>query len=431
MSTPALSWHRRGCYYFRIKQTNVYFPKGWTLEQCKPHQARILLEYQATGIIPRNTARRLQETGPTVNMLIARYKLHCERHYVNKASVPTSEQNCIRQALRPLTRLYGPTALADFGPVALAAVRDASASGSWMNDAEREFAAKRGQPIGRCRNVTNRDLGRLKRLFRWGVSQQLVTAEKLVALETVDGIPAHRGRARETGDVGPPVPGAVDQVLPLLSRQLAAVATLQRLTGLRPSEALEAKVCDFDRTGELLAEFGLPLPPELAGKVWAFCPERHKNAWRGTKRIVPINEEAQALLRPWLDGRRPGDYLFSPAEARRERNLERRRLRKTRVQPSQRDRRKREPAKTYGAHYVETSYAQQVRKACLKAGVTPWTPHQLRHEAAHRLVRAYGKAIAQFILGHETVAMVDHYARQQVAQDRLIEAFQAVSGRAG
>ena len=81
---------------------------------------RIIAEWLSNG-------RRLpdEEAAPTVNELILAYWQFAQNYYRKPDGSPTSEIENIRQALRPLRRLYGPKHAAEFGPLALVATRQA------------------------------------------------------------------------------------------------------------------------------------------------------------------------------------------------------------------------------------------------------------------------------------------------------------------
>ena len=115
----------------------------------------------------------------------------------------------------------------------------------------------------------------------------------------------------------------------------------------------------------------------------------------------------QALLRPWLRGD-PAAYLFRPKEAEAERLAQMRRKRKTRVQPSQVDRKKPVRKRKVADRYLVRASCHAIRRGCRKAFPRPeiskikhkertpeqkaelkewdrghaWHPHQLRHNAA-------------------------------------------------
>jgi integrase len=100
----------------------------------------------------------------------------------------------------------------------------------------------------------------------------------------------------------------------------------------------------------------------------------------------------------------------------------RRRLRKTRVQPSQVDRSKPFAKKRPGKLYSRVSYQRAIRRACDRAGVPHWTPNQLRHLAATKIRAAYGLEAAQVILGHSKADVTQIYAARDLDKARLIVA---------
>ncbi len=117
---------------------------------------------------------------------------------------------------------------------------------------------------------------------------------------------------------------------------------------------------------------------------------------------------------------------------------EQRRSRKTRVQPSQRDRRKAKPKKLPSERYTSRSYAQAVAKAvgkantaracetckklqptercdaCKAAALPHWHPHQLRHTKATEIRREFGLDAARAVLGHRSPKITEVYAEIDV-----------------
>ena len=79
---------------------------------------------------------------------------------------------------------------------------------------------------------------------------------------------------------------------------------------------------------------------DRSGRIWVYTPESHKTKHHGRERRIYLGPVAQGILRPWL---RPElmAYLFQPKEAEAERRAGQRRNRKSPVQPSQQDRRRR------------------------------------------------------------------------------------------
>ena len=151
----------------------------------------------------------------TINELILAYFRHAQIRYV-KNGEPTSEVGCIRQALRPLRRLYGATHATDFGPKALKDVRQAMIDG------------------GRARKSINKNAERIRRMFRWAVEEELLAADVHARLGAVRGLGKGQTAARETEKVAPVPVEHVEAVLPHLPPPVAALVQLQLLSGTRP-----------------------------------------------------------------------------------------------------------------------------------------------------------------------------------------------------
>jgi len=149
-----------------------------------------------------------------------------------------------------------------------------------------------------CRNVVNWRIGRIKRVFKWAVAEELVPPSVFHGLQALAGLRYGRTEARETEPIKPVDDQYVDAVLPFVTPHVAAMIQVQRLTGMRPSDVCKMRPSDIDRSAD----------------VWVFEPYEHKNRWRGHRRLIPIGPKAQAILRPFLD-RDPEAFLFSPKES--------------------------------------------------------------------------------------------------------------------
>lgn len=310
----------------------------------------------------------------TVNELVLAYLRHVDGYYL-KDGQPTSEVKDIRLALKPLRKLYGHSLAREFGPLALKAVRS-------------KFIE-----LGLCRPEVNKRVGRVVRAFKWGAGEELLPPSVHHGLKAVEGLRRGRTTAREPEPVRPVADAFVDAVRPHVPRQVWAMIELQRLTGMRPGEVV------IMRSGDL----------DTSGRIWVYIPERHKTEHHGRERRIYIGPQAHAVLRPWL---RPdlAEHIFSPREALAERAQRLRSERKTKVQPSQRNRRKKNPKRGPGEHYTVRSYYYAIQSACERASVPRWHPHQLRHNAATRLRKEFGLDTARAVLGHSSPAVTAIYA---------------------
>ena len=86
-----------------------------------------------------------------------------------------------------------------------------------------------------------------------------------------------------------------------------------------------------------------------------------------------------------------------------------------RRKPNRVKRPKRQPRESYDS----SSYRRALQRACKKAGVQQWHPHQLRHNAATALREQFGIEAARLILGHRSAAVTEIYA--EVNRARAIE----------
>jgi integrase len=376
----------------RIDGRDIYLGRHGSPESWEKYY-RVLAEWRLGG-------RAAPPAGPSggdgipdlsVNELLLAFWKFAAGYYRRPDGSPTAELDSLRLALRPLRRLYGGTPARDFGPMALKTVRQS------MVDS------------GLCRRTVNQRTARLARVFRFGAENELVPAAVYHALKAVPGLRSGRSGAKEGREVRPVPDGHVEVVLPYLSRQLRAVVELQRWTGMRSGEALAMRGCDLD----------------TSGPVWVYTPGRHKGEVHGKQRQVFLGPKAQQVVRGWLRDD-PTEHLFQPGEAKEEHLAGRRRARVTPLTPSQRARtRKASPRRAPGDHYGTRAYCHAVGRACEKAGIPRWHPHQLRHSAATDLRKEFGLDLARIILGHSSLSVTESYA--EVDREKAI----AVMARVG
>jgi integrase len=254
-----------------------------------------------------------------------------------------------------------------------------------------------------CRSEINRRIGRIVRIFKWAVSEELVPPSVHQALQTVPGLRRGRADVRESEPVKPVADAFVDAIQLHVARQVWSMVELQRLTGMRPGEVCSMRSADID----------------TSGRVWTYTPQRHKTEHHGRERRIYLGPTAQAILRPWLRTELAA-YLFSPAEAMAERRAEMRQRRKTQVQPSQQSRAMSRPEKRPGDAYTVESYRRAIAYGIKRANreriergepeIPSWHPHRLRHSAATRLRREFGLDVARAVLGHSSPIVTELYA---------------------
>jgi integrase len=255
---------------------------------------------------------------------------------------------------------------------------------------------------GLTRTYINGQIERLRRVVRWAVSEELVQASVLTALETVSGLRFERSDAREPTPVKPVPREHVEAILPHLSSTVRAMVQLQMLTGARSGELALMRAVDID----------------TSGSIWVFKPTQHKNRHRGHTRSIFIGPRGQDVLIPLLVARARDAYVFSPCESAQEYRDRRREARKTPASYGNAPgtNRKTNPRRAPGEFFSRDAYRAAVVRACKQAGVPRWTPHQLRHSVGTWVRSEYGIEGAQIVLGHRKCDVTQVYSERDEAK---------------
>jgi integrase len=359
-------------------------------EESKAEYQRVLVEWEANG---RRLPAREAPSDLTVAELIERFWRWSEGYYRRADGTPTSEVDALRHSLRPLNYLHGQTPARDFGPVAVKAVRELMVHGY--------DHPKYGTQAALCRTEVNKRVKHLRRLFKWGAAEGLVPAAVLWGLQAVAPLKRGRSEVRESKPVRPVARAVVEETLPVLPPVLADMVRLQLETGMRPGELVIMRAIDIDTTGT----------------VWLYRPARHKTEHHGHERVIALGPKAQEIVKRHLKANVEA-YLFSPADSVAEFRARQRQGRKSKVPPSQRDRRTKHPRKKPGDRYTTRTYgatlhqaiARHNRKAPADRQIPHWHLHQLRHLRALELKREFGLDVARAVLGHKSPVLSEHYA---------------------
>lgn len=336
----------------------------------------------------------------TVGELVARFLAWAETYYVSPIDrQPTGEAENLALALTPVLELYGDTEAEAFGVREFRIVRERLISPPPDIHDGKERRPNRGRF---CRTTINDRMKAIRRCWRWAAEHGFVRPETWQALAVVSPIRFGRdARVRETQPRGPVPMEHVERTLPFLGQVLADVVRVQLRIGCRPGEILRLTTRELDRT------------EAVAPGVWLFTPTRSKVAFRRKPSPYGVGPQAQEILRRYLRAD-PDAPLFQPAESEALRRRAQRAARKSKVQPSQQDRRKENPVHGPSLLYDPRAYARAVRRACVQAGVPPWSPHQLRHLAATLARARAGAEVARVILGHSDLNATEIYAQADV-----------------
>ncbi len=365
-SLPKYAYHRAsGQAVIRLSSKDFYLGPHGT-KASKLEYDRLIGEWLANG---RRLPEEASDKPITVTSLCARYLKYCLGYYVKRGAV-TDEVASVKIAIRHINRSYGKTFAKDFGPLALVAVREQ------MIDA------------GNSRGYINNNVNRIRRMFRWGVSNELVPVTVHQALATVAGLKKGKTKAIERPPIMPVDAATVEATLKHAGKMVAAMIQFQQLTGCRPGEVCSIKPVEIDRSET----------------VWRYRPGSHKMEHKGRDRVILIGPKAQAILLPYLL-REETSLCFQ---------------------------------KPVGGEFQRWNYNEKIHQACDKAFPAPqgtngdvlkawrkkhrWAPNRLRHLTATNIREQYGLEAAQAVLGHSNADVTQIYAERDIQKAAKIMA---------
>jgi integrase len=290
--------------------------------------------------------------------------------------------------------VYGDCRAVDFGPKSLRTMRE-----KWI---ERKIT----------RGVINRYCRLTVRVFRYAASQELIPVEVLHRLETVEGLRAGQSKARESEPVRPVTEADIEAIREYVPPTVWNAIQLQLLCACRPSELLQLRTTDLDRTKT----------------VWSATLSKHKTMRTGKPRVLFFGPKAQEILKDILQRRPVGGFLIDPRDSMLERAEA-----EAKERDDEKDREDPGVNRNIGECYRVDSYRRCITRACEeatdaareknpKALQIKWTPNQLRHSAATRVRAEYGLEGAQVLLGHTHAKITEVYAEVDHAKAAAIMA---------
>ncbi len=355
----------------------------WGSKEAKLEHARVLSELASGRADPGESA--------TVSELCLAFIKWAQTYYV-KDGKPTGEMHPLKDAIKVLRQTHGHVNVNEFTPRAMVAVRDRMVALDW------------------CRTTINKQVARIRRAFKWGVSEMLVAPATLTALSAVAPLKEGRSQAREKERVTAVPDEVVADTLPHLSVVVRAMVQLQRLAGMRPGEVVRLRPCDVD----------------TSGSVWTYTPSRHKCEHLGRLRVVMFGPRAQAVLTPFLTGD-PQAYCFNPRESVAELRERQKADRAARAGGSGGDRKVKatDPKRRAGGRYTTSSFTHAIKAGVGRANerrarlagednydpLPEWSGNQLRHAAAAEIAERMDLEKARATLGHSAPAMTQNYAK--------------------
>lgn len=189
----------------------------------------------------------------SVLRLIKEFWQFAKRRYVTFGRVTGTHQN-YKPVLKLLRRRCGHLKVSEFGPVALEALR---------NDMIQR---------GNSRRYINDNIDRIRRVFVWGVSKEIVPPVVPQALEALENLHEGASGVIEHEPITIVSDDVINRTLEFLPQVVADMVRVQLLTGSRPGEICILRPRDVDRSGTL----------------WVYRPAYHKTQHKGKKRQIVI-----------------------------------------------------------------------------------------------------------------------------------------------
>jgi integrase len=346
MRVPKYSHHKAtGQAYVKLAGKFCYLGKYGTAESRRKYE-KTIGEYLTKG---RQEAPTTNSNCVTVEQLYSAYLEHC-REYYQRGGKPTQEYDS-HVYLRAKLERIACLSVDQVTPATVSQLRD-----QWIE-------------VGNSRKFINKSVGRIVRMFKWGVTRELVNVTVWQRLTAIDGLKAGRSKARDFDPVGPADDDDFEAACKQMPDDVAACFRIQRLIGCRPGEMWIMRPDDVDRSGE----------------IWTYVPSIHKTQHHGKQRIIQIGPRAQSLLCPYLL-RAAGSLCFG---------------------------------RPTGTPWDRYSYREALHLACENAEVPTINPNQLRHSAGTQVRKEFGLEAAQVSLGHSSADVTQVYAErdQALAQD--------------
>jgi integrase len=320
-----------------------------------------------------DAAKSVKKRPFTVAELVVRFLIHARGYY---SPNPRGTYANFYYALTPFSDAHGKLLAAVYGPLRLKEYRQTLIAAD------------------QARSYINDQIRRIKKCFKWGVSEELIDVNVWMGLSTVPELLAGRSKARDTAAREPVPFEYATAILHELSPTVAAMLLFQWFVGARSDSICHAMPRQFTLDGDLL--------------LWR---PKHKTQHLGKTVVLPIGPQARAIIAPFISAApTPEHFIFSPRKHRHNGKAKER--------------------------YNSTSYRQAVQRAIMRVNrrrakedagkpedqrrkpYPKWSPHQIRHARGHAVRETFGIEAVQAVLGHSTLSAAELYsaARLELAK---------------
>jgi hypothetical protein len=187
---PSYSHHKpTGQAYVRLPNGNggrrVVYLGLYDSPESRTEYARIVREL-AVSPVPNAIDRILTgKSDVTMSELLNAFRKFAEQHYRQPDGTPTSEMSVIKITLKAFREPYSGKPVSEFRPLCVKAIRQ-----KWVDE-------------NHTRTERNRWVKIIKRILKWGLSDELVPAAVYQAVAAISRLQRGRTQARELPRVMP------------------------------------------------------------------------------------------------------------------------------------------------------------------------------------------------------------------------------------
>jgi integrase len=256
----------------------------------------------------------------------------------------------------------------------------------------------------------------IRKIWKWGMGRQFITAEQVQGLEEVRPLKMGKTEAPDRPKRARVTEEEFRKVVDTVSGVVGDMLELVWYTAMRPYE-----VCEM-RPFDILCD-----NPDC----WLYIPGRdqspvgqHKTTRFERVKVIPLASKGQDILTPRIKDFSSKKYIFSPQEAMEELREKKSVNRKTPLKYGNRPgtNRKKHPMVNPGEKYNHHSLRNACKRGCVRAGVEVFVPYDLRRSIATGARSILGKEAAKVLLGHTRTDTTDIYLLEEVQETMKVAA---------
>jgi len=377
-------------------QVMVVFEKWFDLYQQQPHK---VLSFKD----PFDAVKEMvnPDKSVTVGDLLTRYLAYARK---TTAKVESNKEHPdfvfirrVEQFLKP----YRHWPVKELGPDELFNVQQALLNHTYEHGSKVKRYTRRG---------VNDTINWVRKVWCWGMGRGMVTAEQVQGLEEVKPLrigackaPDNTKRQRVTEE-------EFSKVLKELSGVVSDMLRIVWYTGMRPNEVCTMRPFDIVKNDK---------------DCWLYVPGRdqspvgkHKTMRFEKVKVIPLAKECQKILQKRIKEFNSKDYIFNPKEGMQEFLAKKAASRQTPLKwgNSPGSNRKDHPMIKPRDRYDHHTLRKACQRACLRAGVDPFVPYDLRRSMATRARATLGKEAAKVLLGHASTSTTEIYLLEEVQE---------------